>query len=177
MVFFQYNKGFARADAIVCLDANFSQKRRRSPYMDEPFITNSSFFISSEAVRHMEEEVTSARKNTKRPQPSSNIVPVANEILDDCEKSFKAAQESRSKASKNFFDDTGLMALICRHDRVLFLANLQSTGEKQHYALALLAALFKELPENWTVGVLYDIGCQLHRSCEKVRSSYNNNES
>jgi hypothetical protein len=155
----------------VCLDANFSQKRRRSPCMDEPFITNSSFFISSEAVQQMEEEVSSFRKITKHPKASSNVVPVANEILDDCEKSFKAAQESRSKASKNFFDDTGLMALICRHDRVLFLANLQSTGEKQHYALALLAALFKELPDDWTIGVLYDIGCQLHRSCEKVRLS------
>jgi Kyakuja-Dileera-Zisupton transposase len=143
--------------------------------MDEPYVTNSSFFISKDAVQQMEEEVASSRKSPKRPQASSNI-PVANEILDECEKSFKAAQESRSKASKNFFDDTGLIALICRHDCVLFLANLQSTGEKQHYALALLAALFKELPEDWTVGVLYDIGCQLHRSCEKVRSSYNNNE-
>jgi hypothetical protein len=139
--------------------------------MDEPFITNSSFFISKDAVRQMEEEVASARKSTQRPPVSSNVVPVANEILDDCEKSFKAAQESRSKVSKNFFEDTGLMALICRHDRVLFLANLQSTGEKQHYALALLAALFNELPDDWTVGVLYDIGCQLHRSCEKVRWS------
>ncbi|KIM23141.1 hypothetical protein M408DRAFT_39264, partial [Serendipita vermifera MAFF 305830] len=92
---------------------------------------------------------------------------VPNDVLDDCEKSFLAAQESNSKASKNFFADTGLMALLCRHDRVIFLANLVSSGEKQHYALALLDALFKELPESWKVGVLYDIGCQLHRSCDK----------
>jgi hypothetical protein len=96
---------------------------------------------------------------------------VSNDTLDDCEKSFRAAQESNTKASTNFFADTGLMALLCRHDRVLFLVNVVTAGEKQHYALALLDALFKELPGAWRLGVLYDIGCQLHRSCEKVCSS------
>ena len=58
------------------------------------------------------------------------------------------------------------MALLCRHDRVLWLVNMVSAGERQHYAVALLLQLFKQLPESATVGVLYDIGCQLHRSCE-----------
>jgi len=49
------------------------------------------------------------------------------------------------------------------------MANIKSVGEKQYYVLALLDALFRELPLDWTVGVLYDIGCQIHRSCEKVR--------
>jgi hypothetical protein len=151
---------------IVCLDANFSQKRRKSRYLDSPLTTNDSFFISSDAVHLMEAEVMSLRE--KKPRPLSNSLPVSSDILDDCEKSFKAAQESRTKASKSFFEDTGLMALICRHDRVLFLTNVQSVGEKQHYALSLLDSLFQELPVSWVVGVLYDIGCQLHRSCEKV---------
>jgi hypothetical protein len=136
--------------------------------MDSPYITNSTVFIAPEIVQQMEEEVTSSR--TKQPATDSTSIPISNEILDDCERSFTAAQESRTKASKSFFEDTGLMALICRHDRVLFLANIQTVGEKQFYALALLEALFKELPISWVVGVLYDIGCQLHRSCEKVRT-------
>jgi hypothetical protein len=154
------------ADAIVCLDANFSQKRRKSRYMDSAHITSNSSFISDVSVRAMEAQVTASRAKPQRTKPTS--MPVSSEVLDDCERSFTAAQESRTKASKSFFEDTGLMALLCRHDRVLFLANIQSVGEKQHYALALLNSLFQELPGDWVVGVLYDIGCQLHRSCEKV---------
>ena len=59
------------------------------------------------------------------------------------------------------------MALLCRHDNVLWLANMTSAGEKQHYALALLKRLFSELPAMAKVGVLYDIACQLERSCKK----------
>ncbi|KAG2123852.1 hypothetical protein DEU56DRAFT_917259 [Suillus clintonianus] len=59
------------------------------------------------------------------------------------------------------------MALVCRHDRVLWIANLTSAGKKQHYALALLDWLFKHIPTQMTIGLLYDIGCQLERSCRK----------
>lgn len=92
---------------------------------------------------------------------------VPNSVLDDCSKSFTAADETRKKASTQLFADTGLMALLCRHDRVLWLANMTSAGEKQHYALALLKALFDNLPARMTVGALYDIGCHLHRSMVK----------
>jgi hypothetical protein len=93
-------------------------------------------------------------------------VPVS--VLDGCGESFVAADEKREKASTHFFfTDTGLMALLCRHDRVLWIVNLTSAGEKQHYALALLDRLFKHLPCQMTVGLLYDIGCQLEQSCHK----------
>ncbi|EIN07000.1 hypothetical protein PUNSTDRAFT_135699 [Punctularia strigosozonata HHB-11173 SS5] len=90
-----------------------------------------------------------------------------NSILDGCESSFKAADEQREKASTKFFDDTALMALVCRHDRVLWLANMTSAGERQHYAIALLDKFFRHVPATFRIGVLYDIGCQLHRSCYK----------
>ncbi len=44
---------------------------------------------------------------------------------------------------------------------------MTSAGEKQHYALSLLDKLFQHVPESMRIGVLYDIGCQLHRSCNK----------
>ncbi len=92
-------------------------------------------------------------------------VPTA--VLDECRESFLAADSNRVKASTAFFADTGLMALLCRHDRVLWLVNMTSAGEKQHYALSLLSKLFQHIPKSMHIGVLYDIGCQLHRSCEK----------
>ena len=153
----------------MCVDACFSQKRRKSKGSDAPFITYSSYFLPHARVLAMEKEVERLRR---RPSRNTNPLPVANTILDDCERSFTAAQSSKAKTSTSFFDDTGLMALICRHDRLLFMANMKSVGEKQYYVLALLDALFKELPLDWTVGLLYDIGCQLHRSCEKVQTFF-----
>ena len=88
-------------------------------------------------------------------------------VLDGCNESFTAADEKRQKASTQFFSDTGLMAMLCRHDRVLWLANMTSAGEKQYYALALIKKLFENIPPTLTVGLLYDIACQLHRSFVK----------
>ncbi|KAF9503100.1 hypothetical protein BS47DRAFT_1374496 [Hydnum rufescens UP504] len=59
------------------------------------------------------------------------------------------------------------MALLCRHDHPLVLANLKTAGEKQFYALALISALMESIPNHWRVGVLYDIGCQMHRTLQK----------
>ena len=92
---------------------------------------------------------------------------VPTSILNGCQDSFKAADERREKASTTFFDSTALMGLLCCHDRVLWLANMDSAGEKQHYALALINKLFEHLPGSFRVGILYDIACQLHRTCVK----------
>ncbi|KAF9505872.1 hypothetical protein BS47DRAFT_1273162, partial [Hydnum rufescens UP504] len=63
--------------------------------------------------------------------------------------------------------DISEMAMLCRHDIVLYWANMWMASEKQFFALALLAALMAELPVDWTVGFLYDIVCQMHRSLIK----------
>jgi len=92
---------------------------------------------------------------------------IPNSVLDGCEKSFIAADGDRIKASTQYFDDTGVMACLCRHDVPLYLANMRTAGEKQFYAFALLVALLRELPSHWHVGLLYDIACQIHRSLLK----------
>jgi hypothetical protein len=59
------------------------------------------------------------------------------------------------------------MGLLCRHNRPLWAVNMTTAGEGQHYTLALLSKLFDHLPLSFQVKLLYDIGCQLHRSCMK----------
>ncbi|KAJ3816555.1 hypothetical protein F5880DRAFT_1619187 [Lentinula raphanica] len=59
------------------------------------------------------------------------------------------------------------MTLLCRHDRPLFSVNVDTAGEGQHFVFALLSKLFENLARHVCVRFLYDIGCQLHRSCEK----------
>jgi Kyakuja-Dileera-Zisupton transposase len=160
-------------DIIVCLDACFTQKRRRgSGQLDEtPY---PSTFISRSEIDSMEEYVNHCR-SASGASTSHDIgndgyegtLKVPASILDGCNESFIAADERRQKASTQFFSDTGLMAMLCRHDRVLWLANMTSAGEKQYYALALIKKLFENIPSNLTVGLLYDIACQLHRSFVK----------
>jgi hypothetical protein len=53
-------------------------------------------------------------------------------VLDGREASFKAADEKWEKASTDFFEDTALMALVCLHNRVLFLVNMHSAGKSNH---------------------------------------------
>jgi len=170
-------------DVIVCLDACFTQKRRQpqGKAWHEPHTHPETIFIPPTEVKAVEDMVESIRptpkkvdkKQNKSPEKSSNLdsqqqeqnfepgmrIPTA--VLDGCNDSFVAADERRTKASTIFFADTGLMALICRHDRVLWLVNMTSAGEKQYNALCLLQKLFMYIPESMRVGVLYDIVCQL----------------
>lgn len=169
---------FTRVDAIVCLDACFTQKRKRTKGNQAPFPREhpETVFLPEEEAAAMETLVESVRpsKPRKNNQSTSAKLPydgyepgmrVPTSVLDGCNESFTAADDNRVKASTQFFSDTGLMAMLCRHDRVLWLVNMKSAGEKQFYALALLDKLFSNVPKSMRLGCLYDIGCQLHRSC------------
>ncbi|KII90299.1 hypothetical protein PLICRDRAFT_78542, partial [Plicaturopsis crispa FD-325 SS-3] len=168
------------ADVIVCLDACFTQKRRknkdgrRDPARTHP----ESVFMPESDVNAMRDFVEERRGATKPKgrEPISGDgdedgyegdLRVPNSVLNECGDSFGAADEKREAASTQFFGDTGLMGLLCRHDRVLWLINMTTAGERQYYALALVNRLFNHLPPTMTAGILYDIGCQLHRSCVK----------
>ncbi|KAF7964775.1 hypothetical protein HWV62_3126 [Athelia sp. TMB] len=169
------------ADFICSIDACFTQKRNKNSknpdYRDTERRHSNTVFLSEAEVEEMEEYVESIRARpapaARRPTTGDDFVedgmqiPVS--VLEECGSSFVAADEKREKASTQFFADTGLMSLICRHDRVIFAVNMTHKGERQHYALALLKRLMAELPDDMTVGLLYDIACQLQRSMLKYR--------
>jgi hypothetical protein len=60
------------------------------------------------------------------------------------------------------------MSLICRHDIPLFFANIDTPGEQQKYAIALILWFIKHIPKNSTVSILYDVRCVVDRSVQKV---------
>jgi hypothetical protein len=162
---------------ILCIDGNFEHKRCcHAGKGDQPLGEPCSFFIPEVAVADMAQEVENKRHScSDHPLADDQdaVLPglqLPNHVFDGCNDSFFAAKESNRKADSSTFSDTGLMALVCRHDRVIFMVNLHDAGEKQHNALALIKQLFLELPEVWNVGILYDIGCQLHKSITKVTS-------
>ncbi|KAJ7612604.1 hypothetical protein FB45DRAFT_981861 [Roridomyces roridus] len=170
----------AACDIHVCADACFTQKRRRGGPRDPPRTHPNTVFVPEHTTDEMGAHVEDVRpvrgQTKKRARPSEEEdhyehqdLRVPRTVLDDCRDSFIAADEKREKASTKFFEDTGVMGLLCRHDRVLWLVNMRSSSEKQYFVLVLLETLFQHLPLNIRIGILYDIACQLHRSCVKYK--------
>ncbi|PPR07291.1 hypothetical protein CVT24_007353 [Panaeolus cyanescens] len=121
--------------------------------------------IPPEFVNSVGEEIDRARKKAPKTVEKPKV---PSSAVDECEKSYEAANGDKKKAAEgnNRFDSHGLMSLVCRHDIPLFFANIDTPGEQQKYSVALIRWLFKLIPTNATVTVLYDIGCVLDRSIE-----------
>ncbi|KAF9505272.1 hypothetical protein BS47DRAFT_1374324 [Hydnum rufescens UP504] len=109
---------------IVCIDANFQLKR-----------------IRNEDRRHDHPEDDTVEPGLHAP----------NSTYDACRQSFIAADEDRVKASTQYFEDTGVIALLCRHDIPLAVASMWTAGEKQFYVFALLETVLKHyrVTGNW----------------------------
>lgn len=152
-------------DIHVATDGNFHHRHRRSSG-DCPSFYEPAYFLPKEIVDEMGNHFEKQRKKPARTY--RKLVP--DEAIDLCETSYEAADGSKKKAAMDSFDDTGVMALICRHDIPLFFANIDSPGEQQKYALALIRHLFTLLPSDATVVTFYDIGCVTARIVSKVSS-------
>ncbi|KAF9511892.1 hypothetical protein BS47DRAFT_1298421 [Hydnum rufescens UP504] len=92
-----------------------------------------------------------------------------NSTYDACWQSFIAADEDCVKASTQYFEDTGVIALLCRHDIPLAVASMWTAGEKQFYVFVLLETILKHVLSHWRIGALYDIGCQMDQTLKKWR--------
>lgn len=155
-------------DIHICLDGNFHHRHRRSAG-DTPSSYSPAVFISKKAVDDAGDHIVHARKRVvhRREHPSA-----LETAVEECERVYVAADGSRSKANGTVFDDTGLMALVCRHDIPLFFANIDTPGEQQKFSVALISHLFSLLPSTATVAVLYDVACVLDKSTNMVRLTY-----
>lgn len=170
-------------DVVLNIDACYTQKHCSKGGRDPPRTHPNTFFIPEAEVKAWKRYVHMIRPPRKQPtEPPrkqrkaedeaedhdrfENGLRVPKSVLDGCLASFTAADETRVKGSTRYFDVTANMTLLCRHDRPLFSVNIDTAGEGQHFVFALLAKVFEHLPQNVEVRFLYDIGCQLHRSCE-----------
>jgi hypothetical protein len=118
----------------------------------------------------MRHAVEHTRPSDSRANAKSQAT-LPDDTLDNCEKVFTAVQGHIAKSSNKIFVDTALMALLCCHDQPLFLVSMTSAGKQQYYTLVLIKALFLHLPNNWIIGLLYDVACQLEHSMCKVHAS------
>ncbi|KAJ2923323.1 hypothetical protein H1R20_g13768, partial [Candolleomyces eurysporus] len=148
-------------DIHVATDCNFNHRHIRG-VANSPAFYDPEFFLSKEEVDHVGDRIEAARPRSK---PQKSTVP--DESIDACQESHDAGTGSTVKTSLERFDIGGLAALVCRHDIPLFLANVDTPGEQQKYAVALIERLMSLIPRNATVVVLYDVGCVLDRSITK----------
>ncbi|KIJ32785.1 hypothetical protein M422DRAFT_84138, partial [Sphaerobolus stellatus SS14] len=107
----------SKAHVLVCLDANFTQKCVQGKYDDPKVPHPRSHFLPEEDLKCMESLVEGIRTSNKSGKLELKTLMkglLPEEVLDECEKSFIAAQEKIAKASSKHFADTGLMGLLCR---------------------------------------------------------------
>ncbi|KIM65573.1 hypothetical protein SCLCIDRAFT_112809, partial [Scleroderma citrinum Foug A] len=151
-------------DIHIATDGNFHHRHRRSAGDCPPFY-EPTYFIPKAQVDAIRQRIDCARQH-----PSKSSWPVVpDEAIDQCEASYEAADGQKQKAATDNFDDTSIMALICRHDIPLFFANIDTPGEQQKYSIALISHLFSLLPCQANVVVLYNVGCVL--ACSLTRFS------
>jgi hypothetical protein len=147
----------------VATDGNFHHRHlSRAP--DSPSFYDPDYFISKAQVDVVGDRV----EQTRQRPPRKYKAEVPDAAIDECQDSHEAADGRKEKTSGEHYDDRGLMALVCRHDIPLFFANIDSPGEQQKYAIALVEHLYTFLPKTATVVVLYDVGCVLDRSLQLV---------
>lgn len=151
------------ADIHVATDGNFHHRHRRTAG-DCPTFYQPRYFLPKSQVDAVGKRIEKARKRPLR----SRTAQVPDEAVDQCESSYEAADGKKQKTSMESYDDTGVMAIICRHDIPLFFANIDTPGEQQKYSVALIEHIFSLLPPQATVVVLYDVGCVLDRSLAQV---------
>ncbi|KAJ7108362.1 hypothetical protein C8R43DRAFT_1091874 [Mycena crocata] len=116
-------------DIYVCVDALLHSERNKAA-PDPPKMHPGTHFVSEDLSAKMEAYVDGVRGGRKRARVDVEEgdeddeedgyehadLKLPKSVLDECEASFQAADEKREKASTQFYDDTALMALLCRHD-------------------------------------------------------------
>jgi hypothetical protein len=150
-------------DIHVATDGNFHHRHCRSAG-DCLLFYDPTYILSKVQVDNVGHRIQKARKH--RPKQCQALVP--DEAIDQCKNTYEAADGKKQKAAMDAFDDTGLMALICRHDIPLFLANIDTPGEQQKYSIALIEHLFSLLPDKATIVGMYDVGCVTARSLARA---------
>ena len=139
-------------DIHVAMDGNFHHWHQHSAG-DCPQFYEPTYFIPKARVDIIGQLIASAHQHPLK--LLSSVVP--DEVIDQCEASYDAADGQKQKMTMDNFDDSRVMALICCHDIPLFLANIDMPGKQQKYSVTLISHLFTLLPYQANIVVLYDI--------------------
>ncbi|KAA1106265.1 hypothetical protein PGT21_032211 [Puccinia graminis f. sp. tritici] len=137
---------------IVSLDGNFQQRHHKLAGRSTVPLVTPDIFIQPSDLDEVKEYIATQERTHKIPKKA-----------DKCADSHKAGNDSRNETTWKACDDTGVMGSCCRHDSVVFLANIHGTGENRALPLAILKRILAIVGPERPVGVLYDLGCSLDK--------------
>ncbi|KAH6893755.1 hypothetical protein BKA70DRAFT_1118807 [Coprinopsis sp. MPI-PUGE-AT-0042] len=150
------------ADIHVSIDGNFNHWHTQAAG-DCPEFHQARHLLSKEEVDRRGIHIEKARAASK-PAKKKRNAQALDEAIDACEEAHASGSGSKIKTNLDKFDHGGIMGMTCRHDRPLFLANIDTPGEQQKFGVALIEHLFQYLPCHATVIAAYDVGCVSDRS-------------
>lgn len=157
------NHTISGGDFQIATDGNFHHRHLVSGGNGIPF-HDPKHIIPKAFVDEIGEAISKSRRST----PKARKPKVPDSAVDECEKAHDAADGDKKKVNEGRYDDMGWMSLVCRHDIPLFFANIDTPGEQQKFAVALILWFFRFIPPNTTATLLYDIGCVLDHSIQMV---------
>ncbi|KAH9817981.1 hypothetical protein DFH28DRAFT_1081037 [Melampsora americana] len=148
-----------KPDNIICLDANFQQRRHLAASAAWRGDTGvlPSVFLSPVEVLSWKTKLDSANQRK-------------DVVVDPCSAQHTAANDVRGGQTWRGCDETGLMGMACRHDVLLKFINIVQSGERGYYPLAMLDWILRTTThegETRRFGVLYDIGCSMEKGIIK----------
>ncbi|KAJ7575862.1 hypothetical protein C8J56DRAFT_800901 [Mycena floridula] len=160
-------------DIHLAVDGNFHHRHIAGTGEDIPF-HRPKHFVSKSFVDAVGDRLAKAKG--RAPKKYTPVVP--DIAVDSCCDAHNAAKgdhvtrgdddEPVDKPRKGIeFDDTGLMALVCRHDIPILFANIDIPGEQQKFSIALIEVISHLVPLNAVLVFLYDIACVVDRSILK----------
>ncbi|KAJ6553756.1 hypothetical protein DFH09DRAFT_1085514 [Mycena vulgaris] len=150
--------GNLKHDALMIADIN-----KKSP-CDPPRTHPKTHFVSKEDSAQTEAYVDSVRNTgSKQPEKRKKAMLDALEEMEDGYEPGLLLPRSRMKKREK----ASTMGLLCSHDRVLWLVNMHSAGEKQFNVVILMETLFQHLPLDIWVGLLYDVARAFEHGCRK----------
>ncbi|KAI7952099.1 hypothetical protein MJO28_007783 [Puccinia striiformis f. sp. tritici] len=137
---------------VLSLDGNFQLRHhKRAGRQSAPLVTP-EIFVQPRELDDVKEYITQQERLHR-------ITKKADKFAD----SHKAGNDVWNESTWKACDDTGIMGSCCRHDSVVFLANIHGTGENRALPLAILKRFLASVGEDRPVGVLYDLGCSLDK--------------
>lgn len=149
----------------MAIDGNFHHRHLAKAGSTTVMSYEPVYFLPKDLVDGAGRRVEAARKG----KPKKRTPKVPDEAVDACRDSYHAAKGDQETAASKRCDVNGLMVLVCRHDIPLAFADIDSPGEQQKCAIALIEHLLTMVPGHATITIFYDIGCVLHRTLEMVR--------
>ena len=150
-------------------DGCFSYRHLRSAG-DGPILYEPTYFLPKEKVDSAQRRVAQARAEGKK-KNSSPVSVLPQATVDMCQESWEAANEKKRRADSKRYDASGIFVMTCCHSQVLFLCNIDTPGEQQHYIVVLVEHVASLLPPQATILQAYDIGCVTDHSLNLVRLS------